>query len=307
MATTHASAPQGRESECCDHAKGRGARSGHRRSGRSHRAGRPADGGHEGPARAEADWFGPRQAEWFTRLRREHGNLRPALRFCLDTEGEAAAGLALAITPRHYWLTFGSLSEGRHWLSRLLDAERAQGTDSDVRAPALCAYAYLGMLQGAAQDTLPVIEEARSVAERHGDRSALAWTRHPLGALASFRGELTEAATLFDEALTAFRELGDQGAAVQCAFKLAITAAHLGDLERATALCRDHEAIAAAHGDRWVRGLTVFARSLVSWHRGETGDAARRAREAIRLMPHPTCALRTPPTGLRKPPRPKSG
>ncbi|MEU9987409.1 AAA family ATPase [Streptomyces sp. NPDC048045] len=105
-------------------------------------------------ARAQEEWFGPRQAEWFTRLRLDHANLRAALEYCLEQPGEAAAGLSLALAPRHYWITAGSLAEGRRWLARLLAA--TDPATAPLRSRALATDAYLGILQG------------------HGDKAALA-------------------------------------------------------------------------------------------------------------------------------------
>jgi len=74
--------------------------------------------------RAAAGWFTSDQVDLFTRLRREHANIRSALGFCLGEPDEAEAGLAMASALRFYWLMSGSLSEGRHWLDRLLDQIR---------------------------------------------------------------------------------------------------------------------------------------------------------------------------------------
>jgi hypothetical protein len=100
-------------------------------------------------ARAQARWFGPEQAAWFTRRRLDHANLRAALDYCLEVLGDAEAGMALAVAPRHYWITLGSLNEGRHWLARLLAADGADGLGSAVHAAALGTYGYLGILRGA--------------------------------------------------------------------------------------------------------------------------------------------------------------
>ncbi|MCO5967250.1 ATP-binding protein [Actinoallomurus soli] len=242
-------------------------------------------------SRAQDQWFGPHQVAWFVRLRLEHANLQAALRFCLDEPGEAAAGLALAVAPRHYWISFGSLSEGRYWLSRLLSAadtakapvERAPETGG-VLASALGTYAYLGVLQGRTVEARPLLEQARADAESSRDVAALAWTRHHAAMIAVFHDDFAGAATLFEQALTAFRALSDTGAAAECTFKLALSLAAGGDHERAAALCCEAEEVTAAHDESWIRGLTAFARSLSSWWRGDTGIADRLARDAIRLI-----------------------
>ncbi|WP_240150511.1 MULTISPECIES: ATP-binding protein [Streptomyces] len=232
-------------------------------------------------AQAQAQWFGPEQAAWFTRLRLDHANLRVALDYCLTEPGEAAAGMRLAVTPRHYWITLGSLHEGRHWLDRLLAAERAQ---SSARATALGTYAYLGVLQGAIEEALPALDEYRAAAEHLEDASALAWARHHQALAAAFRWDLPRAAALFEAAATGHRALGDLGGATECTVKLAIAVWHLGDHDRALALCRECEAVTSAHGESWLRALTLFARGLLQWLGGDRDTTDGLAREAIRLM-----------------------
>ncbi|MBY8880262.1 ATP-binding protein [Actinacidiphila acidipaludis] len=235
-------------------------------------------------ARAQAASFGPAQVGWFARLRADHADVRTALGFCRETPGEAAAGLALAMAPRHYWITRGSLSEGRQWLSRLLDAEARDGTASPLRARALSALAYLTILHGAPEEALPLIAEARAAAERLGDAATLAWTEHHLGVVASFAGDLDRSSVHFETALEGHRALDDLGAACECLFKLALVAVLSGDHPRAEALCRECETATTEHGESWVRGLSLFTRGLLRWKQGDGKAADALAREAVRLL-----------------------
>ena len=236
-------------------------------------------------ARAQEHWFSQEQTGWFTRLRSDHANLRAALEYCLRTPGEAAAGLALATAPRHYWITDGALSEGRYWLSRLLAVE---APDSLVRAPALADHAYLTVLQGNVAEALPLIDEARAAAERHGDASTLAWICHHLAVIATFRSEFDQAAALYQQAITSLGELGDIGRAAECSYKLAVVVGYQGDRRRAYELCAECEAVATEHGEFWIRALALFTRSLLDWRRGQWGGdrgrAVASAQEAVRLM-----------------------
>ncbi|GGZ90662.1 LuxR family transcriptional regulator [Streptomyces bluensis] len=229
--------------------------------------------------RAEREWFGPRQAELLTRRRHDHANLRAALEFCLETPGETAQGMVLAVAPRHYWITLGSLEEGRHWLSRLLEAGPAADPG---RAAALATRAYLEILQGAVEDALPILDEARSAAEQEGDRAASAWIRHHRGVVATWRQELPEAAALFTAAAAGLRALGDVGGATECTMKRALVAAALGDGALAARLGTECEAVTSAHGESWVGALTHFVRALAAWTDGDHGTAAAEARTAVR-------------------------
>ncbi|TWV53635.1 LuxR family transcriptional regulator [Streptomyces misionensis] len=233
--------------------------------------------------RAQEEWFGPRQVEWFTRLRLDHANLRTALEYCLQTPGETAAGLAMAIAPRHYWIRAGSLAEGRRWLARLLAT--ADDDTGPLRTHALATYAYLGILQGRPDtETLAVLSDCALLAERHGDGLATAWIRHHRGMLATWRGDHTSAADSFERARTAFRAAGLLDAEVECTVKQAIVHAYGGDAERAARLCHEATTVTEAYGEAWLRGLALFAGALLARRTGEPREAAALARRAIRLI-----------------------
>src|SRR6516225_7294988 len=76
---------------------------------------------------AETALSGPQEIMWLERLEQEHENLRVALQWLLEqAEGvlargdEAEMALRLAGALWRFWLVRGHLSEGRHWLERVL-------------------------------------------------------------------------------------------------------------------------------------------------------------------------------------------
>ena len=74
---------------------------------------------------------GRQQTQWLDRLEREHNNLCAAISWSLE-QGRADSlelGLSLAASIWEFWLMRGHLSEGRQWLTLLLDA--TQGTMSE--------------------------------------------------------------------------------------------------------------------------------------------------------------------------------
>jgi non-specific serine/threonine protein kinase len=93
------------------------------------------------------------QLERFRELRREHNQLRAALRHTLD--GEPAQwhrqGAELAIALSGYWAMSGLLREGRYWLAKVLDLFPGP---SRVRGWALACRCYLGAMQGAADEAV---------------------------------------------------------------------------------------------------------------------------------------------------------
>jgi non-specific serine/threonine protein kinase len=70
--------------------------------------------------RAEVEWRGPKQKEWFDRLESEHDNLRAALEWSKrDPEG-AEAGLRLGAALWRFWEVRNYVREGRQQLAELL-------------------------------------------------------------------------------------------------------------------------------------------------------------------------------------------
>ncbi|MGW3075686.1 ATP-binding protein [Kitasatospora sp. NPDC001132] len=244
-------------------------------------------------ARAGREWFGPRQVDWFTRLRLDHPNLRAALEYCLE-RGQARAGLALAVSPRHYWITAGLLPEGCHWLSQLLAADRAHGEGGDdagpdaaVRVQALVTETYLRILRGDPEDEVRrALAACEAVAGRGGHRRESAWVRHHHGILAVWREDFASAAELFARAHSEFRALGCLDAALECRVKFAIANAYGGQSAVADEACREVEEAARAHDESWLRGMALLARALLALRADAPADAITHARAAIaRLRP----------------------
>jgi hypothetical protein len=102
--------------------------------------------------------------------------------------------------------------------------------------------------------------------------------------VATWRGDFAQAASLFEQAATELRELGEIGGATECTAKLALALGFVGDLPRAAALCEECEAVASTHGESWVRAFNVFARALLCWHNGDLSKAGLLARNAVRLL-----------------------
>ena len=88
---------------------------------------------------------GPQQQAWLARIAAEHDNLRAALAW--STGSSPIEGLRLAAALDWFWRIRGYLSEGREWLTRLLDAVPID-CQARLRARGLKATALLASLQG---------------------------------------------------------------------------------------------------------------------------------------------------------------
>ena len=100
----------------------------------------------------------------------EAANLTAALERAVDTDGERALRLSVALT--FWWRLRGLLRAGERGFTRALDA--AAPTPSSLRAYALWGGGYLVGFLGDFPAALARFEEARAVAEEVGDQAALA-------------------------------------------------------------------------------------------------------------------------------------
>ncbi|MCE7002200.1 LuxR C-terminal-related transcriptional regulator [Kibdelosporangium philippinense] len=232
--------------------------------------------------RSVAEWFGPTQVEVAVRTRREHTNLRVALKFCLGTPGESQAGLRLAAILYFYWVSCGSVAEGRHWLDRML----ALDTEASwARGTALWSNAHLALLQGNIPAATAMVRECRDLARLTGDTSVLAYAIFVQGIAAWHSGDLPQAQALMEDALARFDALGELNSTVLLARTLlAGTAISQGDIDRAITLTRQACAIGELHGEQSTRAHALYFLAQAEWHRDELARASAHAKESLLVM-----------------------
>ena len=107
---------------------------------------------------------------------------------------------------RFAWLAFlgscgslsDSLTEGRHWIKRALQADN---TPSHERAWALATCGYIAILQGDTEAQAALLGEAYRLAVELDDDAACAYATHLLGMQGNFTGDVAAGIPLFIEAL----------------------------------------------------------------------------------------------------------
>ncbi|MET7897340.1 ATP-binding protein [Streptomyces mirabilis] len=220
-------------------------------------------------------WYGPGQEEALSRLRVEHANLLAALAYDDDPQ----AGLALAAALRFHWCAGGFLGEGRRQLDRAL-AAAPEPTPARVRA--LCAGAWVVLLQGDHVAAERWLAEAGELGEQQDDRVTLAHVVGLRGALATFQGRLAQAVPLFEHAIAAHTAAEREASAMFELFQLAAVLMDLGDPRGAEA-GRQAVALAEAHGERWARAHAMWTLSCDAWRRGDREEALKLIRTALEI------------------------
>jgi non-specific serine/threonine protein kinase len=231
--------------------------------------------------RFEAEWFGPDQVVWLNRLRLEHANFRGAMEFCTSDADEAVIGLRLADNIKEFWIQGGLSTEGRIWLTRLLDAAPLDAPD---RAAALWIYAFLALLQGDMPAYESALAQAALAAEATGDDKARAFVNH-VRAYAALMGDRgAESTRLFDAATETFRAQGDRASELWSTYNYGLAVALAGDLDRAREVLRDCTEQYVAQGEVFWRSWALWSRGAAEYLYGDMTAATDAVLEVLRLQ-----------------------
>jgi non-specific serine/threonine protein kinase len=223
--------------------------------------------------------FGPEQAGWYRTLRREHGNLREALRHAVDDPRHAAQALAMVTALEPYWAASGRLGEARHWLAR---ASAVAEADASTRARALAMAAWTATLQGEPETGRSLLDEAAALlAGGTVDDATRARVLVARAVEASWRGSPAEALAPLEEALSAARTAGDRPLESSAQFVLALCLSFAGDLDGAGAALRACVDLTGQAGEVHVRSYALAALGMLDLLRGDVAAATDLERRAL--------------------------
>jgi predicted ATPase len=230
--------------------------------------------------RTAADWFSPRQADLLRALRFEHSNIQAALNFCLTEPAELTPGLAIAADLRHHWTASGRLSEGLHWLDRLV-AKNPDPTPALLRALCMCAFLSIGPT-GTVEAVDQMLDEADALARDLADPPGAAYVAQTRGMALMFRAEPQRSADLLKWVADEHRRMGEPGAV---AYDLALlaTAKSAAGHSDVSAVLRECLELCDAAGETWIRAFALWAIGVEQCKSGDLVNAARAQRESLEL------------------------
>ena len=218
---------------------------------------------------------GPEQKRLLDRLETEHDNFRASLAWEERWRNDGKDGLRLAGALSQFWDMRGHYSEGRQWLGRALARTKpgatgldgATGQEPSVgRAEALRGAGFLAYRQGDYVSARALQEEALTLFRQLGNQQGIARSLGNLGNVASNQGDYVSARALQEEALALFRQLWDQSSIATALGNLGLVAERQGDYAGARALQEEALTINRQSGNQ--QGI---ARSL-----GNLGNVAER-------------------------------
>jgi non-specific serine/threonine protein kinase len=222
----------------------------------------------------EADWIGPGQLEWTTRLIAEQPNLRQALEFCISDDPGAGHRTVSALFP--FWTSRGLFSEARRWTDRLsVSPPESGGFD---RAKAVCAAMFMAGLQGDLAAAGTLIDEGRMLANQTEDVMLRRHLAVAEGYWALFVGEPQKARRHFENALASQGTVLFQIIALD---GLGITCELLSDTEQAIDCYERVLTITEASGETVYRAYALWALAVVVWRHGKRTQANDLLKQAL--------------------------
>jgi predicted ATPase/DNA-binding SARP family transcriptional activator/DNA-binding CsgD family transcriptional regulator len=175
---------------------------------------------------SQKDSTGPVRAVSFKQVERELDNLRAALRWSLEG-GSIELGLRLGAALGDFWFVNGRQSEGRSWLSALLEHPASRSTEvAELRAKVIAAAFILAYRQGDYSSALALAESCLELHRLRQDQRGIAWALSSLAMPVGELGDLDRSEALLEESLALSRDLNDT-------YSIARALDTLGELNRA--------------------------------------------------------------------------
>ena len=216
------------------------------------------------------------EAEWSSRLDRDHDDLRAALDWLSKTDPDAALNLAGALG--WFWFTRGYLAEGDARLRTALGASNANGPS---RARALTASGSLAARIGTVREGRLRLEDAVARWRELGDHDETGTALEALGWLLVYdAGDYAASLAVFEEARSIRVDLGDGAGETRALVGVCQVLVALDEVERAESL--SHELLERGKDDLRTRHFAIHFLADCSLIRGDCAEAEERYRESLR-------------------------
>lgn len=168
--------------------------------------------------KAEPKLRSKEQFEWLALLEVEHANWCAAWDHAIESDTASALRLVSALLD--FWLIRGNPSEGRAWLTKLVERTRRRG-NAVQRARALNVAGRLAHHQSDLVVARPLLEQSLSLARASGDKKEIAFALLWLGRTALNQREYDTASALARESFALYQALQDESGIVAARHRLA--------------------------------------------------------------------------------------
>ncbi len=228
--------------------------------------------------RLEPNLRGAEQAKWLDVLEEEHGNLRVAFEYFLETDTEKALRLSGAI--HRLWSVHGHYSEGRNRLKDVL--EKGRNASKSARTKALIPAADLAWSQGDLNAAAVYYEECLNLSREIGDKKKIAQSCNGLGITRLNQNDF-DIRPLLEESLEIGRELDDKAIVGVALMGLGEIARLEGDYAQAHSYYEETLNEARKGGDAFNLLYALFNLGSVSCMKGDAETAREQFTESLSL------------------------
>jgi predicted ATPase len=233
----------------------------------------------------EVDWWSK-----FTRIEREHDNLRAALGWAVQNQ-EVETGARLAIALWWYWLERGYLSDGRQRMEALLALDRAGGRTGEAsrklpartKAYLLQVAGILAAVQGDYDHAVALHKESMSVYREMGHKKGESASLRNLGFVAYEQGDYERAVHLHEQSVALAREFATTFGIAWSLRALGDAVREQGDLKRARILLEESLALSRDKEHAWGIARTLAGLGDVACKADEYARASRLYEESLEL------------------------
>jgi len=224
----------------------------------------------------QKEFQGPRQSQWFARVRLEHDNMRVALEWCEKSAGDAAAGkgLRLASALSYFWLSQSHLREGRRRLAAALAHPRESAATPRERAAGIHGAALLAWAEGDYAAASSMFEQALELYRELADDLGVANCLSGFGHVARESGNFAAAESYFTQSLEHNRRAASRFGEAGNMINLGQIAGQLGDLAKARELLHAASELNKELGNEAWESVSLSALAVVAAAMGDF-DAAR--------------------------------
>jgi predicted ATPase/DNA-binding XRE family transcriptional regulator len=183
------------------------------------------------------------RAWWWTRLEREHDNLRAALHWAIQN-GERDTAVRFALALWRFW-SARHLGEGFRWLEAVLTIGGTTGAEPERqarrRAFLLLIAGILATRHGDYDRAVALDEASLAIYRDLGHKKSTHGPLRELGTVAYHRGDYARAVHLGEQALAVAREFGNASGSALAVCNLADALRARGDLEEARTLLQESQ------------------------------------------------------------------
>jgi len=191
-------------------------------------------------------------------------------------------GLRLASALGWFWFVRGHLTEGRSWLTKIL--ERSQAIATLTRATALNAAGWLAHYQDDYVAAQALYEQGLALGRAFGDKRVSAAALRALALLMPQGPFVERAEALLDESLRLAREAGDPWLLAIVLQNVGWTASRRAANQRASAFLEDSLALSQELGDSWGSCWTLLFLGGIARAQCDYGRARALAEQSLVLF-----------------------